>query len=104
MALFPIYVLVVYGVPIVILGLITLASVPEWRITRANLLVFVLGGFVGMFMLFYLVALILLPLESHWKINWPGGVVISYVALAAGAELGGIASVYLKARWSKSAT
>ncbi len=101
MWLFPIYVLVLYGVPIAVLGAINLFLVPAWRVTLANLLVFVLGGFLGIFALANAVKWLLQEVASHWR--WgshgkQGDDLAFYIVVAIGAELGGIGLTYVKSR------
>lgn len=43
-----IYLIVVYGLGLSLLGLITLALAPAFRLTFANLVLFVLGAFIGL--------------------------------------------------------
>lgn len=101
MILFPIVVVIMYGVPFAVLGTITLSLVPGWRVTVANLLVFVLGGFIGVFALANLVKWMLQAVVSHWR--WgihakQGDDIVFYIIVALGAELGGVGFVYLKSR------
>ena len=96
--MFAIYALSIYGLGMAILGAITLASIPGWRITKGNLLSFVLGGFVGMFALANLAALVAPYLLSLLGIRGGAshGELLGYAVVIIGAELGGLGLVFLK--------
>src|SRR5579864_4372296 len=101
MWLFPIYVLVIYGVPIAVLGAINLACVSRWHLTPKNLLIFVLGGFVGMFVFANLILRALQAASERWRIHGSvaAGEIVGYGTIAIGAEVGGAALVYFWRRW-----
>ncbi len=103
MWLYSIGVLFIYGAPIALLGLINLAYIPGWRVTVANLLVFVFGGLLGTFVLYNLVAWILRHVSGDWGIQGrQANYVAFYLIIIVGSELGGAGLIYLKSRFRKS--
>jgi hypothetical protein len=106
MWLFPIYILFIYGLPIAILGLVNLTCVRGWRVNGINLVLFVLGGFIGLFLLFNLVAMISRSILDATHIQVPTyiGEIFGYVIMACGAELGGAGFVLMKYKFSGPAS
>jgi hypothetical protein len=88
--MFDIYVLIIYGVPFAVLGVITLSCVPKWRVTVGNICLFVVGGFVGSMGFLQLVIRIM----SARGINGPN--VFFYLFVATGAEIGGVLLVFAR--------
>ena len=95
---FLIYVLFIYGAPILLLGWLNLAYVPGWRVTGVNICVFFVGGILGMFALANVAAWgIPHALRFlHVKGNTRYGEVAGFMVLALGAELGGAGLMFLK--------
>ena len=100
--MFAIYALTIYGFGFAILGVITLACIPKLRLTFPNLLVFVLGGFIGMFAfmnaVFWLLHGLVELLGIHFHGEVPHGDVFFWLLVAVGATLGGACLVWLKMR------
>ena len=98
--MFAIYALFVYGSGIAIIGLITLACAPGLRLTFVNLLIFILGGFLGMIVLTNLSIWAIRSLLEHLALRrqLPHGEIVGYLAILVGATLGGAGSVWLKTR------
>lgn len=73
---------------------------PGWSITKANVLLFVVGGFLGVCALVGLAALIAPYLLDLLGIHGepPHGEMLGYAVLVVGAELGGLGLVFLKSR------
>ena len=96
-----IYALVVFGSSLAILAVISIASIPGWRLTRGNILLFVFGGFLGIFILPNLLLWIWRHFLSLRVREIPHGEWVGYAAMLIGAELGGLGLIMLKTRLSK---
>jgi hypothetical protein len=83
------------------IGLITLAIVPAFRVTGLNLIVFVIGGIVGMFALTYLIdpSLINRGVYSNASMAKQNNLHIAFDSLWA--FIGGTTVVSLKTIWLK---
>jgi hypothetical protein len=90
------YGVLVYGLSLIVVGLVLLACIPSLRLTFTNLILFVVGGFAGVGAAGYLVSLIL----RHWE----GSRVLGLLALpvvGVGAAIGGSGLVWLKTHFAK---
>jgi hypothetical protein len=83
------------------IGLLTLAIVPAFRVTRANLIAFIIGGIVGMFALANLIepSLVNRGLYSNMAITKQNNLHIAFDSLWA--FIGGTTLVSLKTVWLK---
>src|SRR5271154_5707072 len=83
------------------IGLITLAIVPAFRVTRANLIVFVIGGIVGMFALENLLGATLVNrgLYSNMSMAKQNNLHLAFDSLWS--FIGGTTVVSLKTIWQK---
>jgi hypothetical protein len=93
------YLLFIYCVGFIILGLIISKWVPAFRFTIANIFLFVVGGWLGGFALANLTAWGLNHLGIH--LTYKADVPISLVSLVGGALVGGTGLVWLKTRLAK---
>ena len=95
-----VYALLVYGSGLAALGVITLAAVPGWLVTKGDVLWFVSGAFIGMSALMGMAALAAPYLLALLGVRGdvPQGEVIGYALIVIGAELGGTGLLFLKSR------
>ena len=95
-----VYALLVYGSGLAALGVITLAAVPGWLVTKGDVLWFVSGAFIGMSALMGMAALAAPYLLALLGVRGdvPHGELIGYALLVTGAELGGTGLLFLKSR------
>ena len=101
MWLLPILWLFIYGMPILVLGAVNLACVPKWRVTVANLFIFLIGGLCGVFLLLNLVAWVLQVVAGRWNIGFHEpqmGAIVGYIVMGIGAELGGVVLISVRYR------
>jgi len=92
-----VYALLVNGSGLAALGVITLAAVPGWHVTKGDVLWFVFGAFIGMSALMGLAALAapyLLALLGVRR-DVPHGELIGNALLVMGAEVGGTGLLFL---------
>ena len=99
-----IYALFIYGSGLAILGTISLACFPGWRVTTSNVAWFVVGGFLGMLVLVGLGALALPPLLTSLGIRGEirHGEWVGYALALIGAQLGGMGVLVMKCRLRKT--
>jgi hypothetical protein len=102
--MFAIYALFMYGSGIAILGLMLLAYIPGLRLSSVNLLIFILGGFLGMFVIANLGVWGIRYLLEHFAVHRevPHGEIFGYFLVLVGAALGGAGLVGLKMHFVKA--
>jgi hypothetical protein len=86
----------VYGLSLIVIGLVLLACIPSLRLTFTNLILFVVGGFVGIGVAGFLVSLILRHWEGHRLLG-----LLALPVIAVGAAMGGACFVQLKTHFAK---
>src|SRR5258708_29221632 len=102
--MFAIYALFIYGSGIAILGLIFLAYIPGLRLSSVNLLIFSLGGFLGMFVITNLGLWGIRYLLEHFGVHGEvsHGEIVFFLLILVGAALGGTGLVRLKMHFVKA--
>jgi hypothetical protein len=90
------YGVLVYGLSLIVLGLVLLACIPGLQLTFANLLLFVVGGFAGIGAAGYLVSLIFRHSEHSRLLGF-----LAWPIVVVGAAVGGTGFVWLKTHFAK---
>ena len=83
MILVPFIWLLVYGSVSAILGVITLACVPQWRVNKREVLTFMLGGFIGVLVLgsTEIQCMIYFTERAGLHANAPYGTILAYLVM-----------------------